>query len=161
MSEDSKGARWPTAKRGTCGPFAHQSITGPVQRLHVELFLALQRDKPHRRSRCRLRNPFRISGTEFHIQGTSMIRFAGPLLAWALVLGSVHALAQAGATPPREEHNESTSRQPPTADDVCRTLEEAAAENGLPVEFFARVIWQESRFNARALSPRVGCGTDN
>jgi hypothetical protein len=27
---------------------------------------------------------------------------------------------------------------------VCRTLEDAAADNGLPVEFFARVIWQES-----------------
>ena len=31
---------------------------------------------------------------------------------------------------------------PPTADDICRTLEQAAAENGIPVEFFARVIWQ-------------------
>ena len=35
---------------------------------------------------------------------------------------------------------------------MCRTLEQAAAENSLPVEFFARVIWQESRFNARAVS---------
>jgi hypothetical protein len=41
---------------------------------------------------------------------------------------------------------------PPTADDICRALEEDAAENELPVEFFARVIWQESRFNARAVS---------
>jgi hypothetical protein len=37
-------------------------------------------------------------------------------------------------------------------DDICRALEEDAAENELPVEFFARVIWQESRFNARAVS---------
>jgi hypothetical protein len=43
---------------------------------------------------------------------------------------------------------------PPTADDICRTLEQAAAENALPVEFFARVIWQESRFNANAVSPK-------
>jgi transglycosylase-like protein with SLT domain len=41
---------------------------------------------------------------------------------------------------------------PPTADDICRALEQDAAENELPVEFFARVIWQESRFNARAVS---------
>ena len=41
---------------------------------------------------------------------------------------------------------------PPTADDICRTVEQAAAENGLPVDFFARVIWQESRFNAQAVS---------
>ena len=44
--------------------------------------------------------------------------------------------------------------QPPTADDVCRALEQSAAENALPVEFFARVIWQESRFDARAVSPK-------
>jgi Trypsin-like peptidase domain len=37
---------------------------------------------------------------------------------------------------------------PPTPDDICRALEQNAAENELPVEFFARVIWQESRFNA-------------
>jgi hypothetical protein len=30
---------------------------------------------------------------------------------------------------------------------ICRALEHDAAENELPVEFFARVIWQESRFN--------------
>jgi len=37
---------------------------------------------------------------------------------------------------------------PPTPDDICRALEQDAAENELPVAFFARVIWQESRFNA-------------
>ncbi|HUI12446.1 MAG TPA: lytic transglycosylase domain-containing protein [Xanthobacteraceae bacterium] len=40
----------------------------------------------------------------------------------------------------------------PTADDICHALEQDAAENQLPVEFFARVIWQESRFNAQAVS---------
>jgi hypothetical protein len=48
--------------------------------------------------------------------------------------------------------------RPLTADDICRTLEEAAAENELPVEFFARVIWQESRFNARAVSGKGAQG---
>jgi soluble lytic murein transglycosylase-like protein len=37
-------------------------------------------------------------------------------------------------------------------------LEQAAAENALPLEFFARVIWQESRFNARALSSKGAKG---
>ena len=41
------------------------------------------------------------------------------------------------------------SAQVPTADDICRALEQSAAENALPVEFFARVIWQESRFESR------------
>ena len=31
-------------------------------------------------------------------------------------------------------------------------MEQGAARNDLPVEFFARVIWQESRFNALAVS---------
>ena len=42
----------------------------------------------------------------------------------------------------------------PTVDDVYRALEQSAAENALPVEFFARVIWPESRFDARAVSPK-------
>jgi hypothetical protein len=46
----------------------------------------------------------------------------------------------------------------PTADDICRTIEQAAAENDLPVEFFARVIWQESRFNAQAVSRKGAQG---
>ncbi len=46
----------------------------------------------------------------------------------------------------------------PTPDDICRALEQDAAENELPVEFFARVIWQESRFNARAVSNKGAQG---
>src|ERR1700758_4182569 len=46
----------------------------------------------------------------------------------------------------------------PTADEICRTIEQSAAENGLPVEFFARVIWQESRFNAFAVSNKGAQG---
>lgn len=40
----------------------------------------------------------------------------------------------------------------PSAEDICRTIEQSAAENALPVVFFARLIWQESRFNPRAVS---------
>ena len=45
-------------------------------------------------------------------------------------------------------------RRPPAPDDICRALEQSAAENALPVELFARLIWQESRFDARAVSPK-------
>jgi len=83
----------------------------------------------------------------------------GLLLASTLALLSAPANAQAGATPRATENKpdeqaapQPSTGQPPTADDVCQTLEQAAAENSLPVEFFARVIWQESRFNARAVS---------
>ena len=46
----------------------------------------------------------------------------------------------------------------PTSDEICRTIEQSAAENGLPVEFFAKVIWQESRFNAFAVSNKGAQG---
>src|SRR4029077_15692106 len=51
-----------------------------------------------------------------------------------------------------------TPNNPPTVDDICRAVEEDAAANGLPVEFFARVIWQESRFNAQAVSRKGAQG---
>jgi hypothetical protein len=56
--------------------------------------------------------------------------------------------------PPAQEPQKEAAAHPPTADDICRAVEQAAGENGLPVEFFARVIWQESRFNAGAVSPK-------
>ena len=91
----------------------------------------------------------------------SMTLLAPMLLAWALA----HANAQAGATPPTPELSEARQSaepdasqtslaHPPTTDEICRALELAAAENALPVEFFARVIWQESRFNASAVSSK-------
>ena len=96
----------------------------------------------------------KVVGTEFHFQRCiGMTRLAGPLLVCALALGGGHANSQAGAAPPIEP-KETAARHQPTADDVCQTLEEAAAENALSVEFFAGVIWQESRFNARAVSPK-------
>jgi hypothetical protein len=58
------------------------------------------------------------------------------------------------AVPPSPE----TPRIAPSAEDVCRALEENAAAYELPVEFFARVIWQESRFNARAVSAKGALG---
>jgi soluble lytic murein transglycosylase-like protein len=67
-------------------------------------------------------------------------------------------MAQAGATPPIAEPTATEATHPATADEVCASLEQAAAENALPVEFFARVIWQESRFNARAVSPKGAAG---
>jgi hypothetical protein len=76
-----------------------------------------------------------------------------------LALGTAHANAQVGATPPTARNEiAQLAVQPPAGDDVCRTLEQAAAENTLPTEFLARVIWQESRFNARALSSKGAKG---
>ena len=46
----------------------------------------------------------------------------------------------------------------PSADSLCRALARAAADNGLPVEFFTRLIWLESRFNPNAVSPKGAQG---
>lgn len=45
-----------------------------------------------------------------------------------------------------------------TREEICRTIDQAAAENELPVSFFTRLIWQESRFNPHALSPKGAQG---
>jgi hypothetical protein len=41
---------------------------------------------------------------------------------------------------------------------MCLMIESAARANGLPLEFFARVIWQESRFQSDATGPRTRSG---
>jgi Transglycosylase SLT domain len=40
-----------------------------------------------------------------------------------------------------------------TIDSICLILESAAAANGLPLEFFVRVIWEESRFRPNTVGP--------
>ena len=89
------------------------------------------------------------------------------LLACVLALANASANAQAGATPATLDGDSDASTvgeprggsaQAPTADDICRALEQSAAENALPVEFFAHVIWQESRFDVQAVSPKGAAG---
>src|ERR1700739_459536 len=94
-----------------------------------------------------------------------MIRCAGRLALLALALWSADAYAQAPVpSAPADQNKPPVSagppapNNPPTAEDICRAIEQDAAENELPVEFFARVIWQESRFNASAVSPKGAQG---
>ncbi len=74
----------------------------------------------------------------------------------ALFCAVAPAWAQPNAAPPAQAVTpappKSAASPAPTPDDICHALEQDAAENQLPVEFFARVIWQESRFNAQAVS---------
>jgi hypothetical protein len=44
------------------------------------------------------------------------------------------------------------------AQSTCLLLESAARDHGLPLEFFARVIWQESRFRAESVGPPTRSG---
>ncbi|MEM6973628.1 MAG: lytic transglycosylase domain-containing protein [Pseudomonadota bacterium] len=41
---------------------------------------------------------------------------------------------------------------------ICRLIEASAKQHGLPPAYFARLIWRESRFDARALSPKGAQG---
>jgi len=45
-----------------------------------------------------------------------------------------------------------------TQEALCLMVEAAAKANDLPLEFFARVIWQESRFQADAVGPLTRSG---
>ena len=46
-----------------------------------------------------------------------------------------------------------TARETDTREAMCLMIESAARANDLPLEFFARVIWQESRFQSDAVGP--------
>ncbi len=63
---------------------------------------------------------------------------------------------------PAEAPRPAVAPQPPsppeTGEAICLMIESAARANGLPVEFFARVIWQESRFRSDAVGPRTRNG---
>jgi hypothetical protein len=50
------------------------------------------------------------------------------------------------------------ARETDTREAMCLMIESAARANGLPLEFFARVIWQESRFQSDAVGPLTRSG---
>ena len=51
-----------------------------------------------------------------------------------------------------------TARESDTREAICLLIESAAKSNDLPLEFFARVIWQESRFQSDAVGPVTRSG---
>jgi hypothetical protein len=70
-----------------------------------------------------------------------------------LLLGSAGAEEQPAAAPPS-----APSASPATTDSLCLLLESAAAANDLPLEFFVRLIWKESRFVPDAIGPPTRSG---
>lgn len=61
------------------------------------------------------------------------------------------ALAEPQETPPAITAGASSQS-------ICMIIESAALTHRLPVDFFARVIWQESRFQPDAVGPRTRSG---
>ncbi|MDB5656907.1 MAG: Lytic transglycosylase, catalytic [Tardiphaga sp.] len=94
---------------------------------------------------------------------TTRLAIIGRMLCMAGVLGfTVDARAQ--ALPPSELAKPGADRMMPlptpdtardtdTRESMCLIIESAATANDLPLEFFARVIWQESRFQPDAVGP--------
>ena len=65
---------------------------------------------------------------------------------------------QTDISSPRDEIHETNSGGPkshsgPGHEELCLIIESAAKSNDLPLEFFVRVIWQESRFQPDAVGP--------
>jgi soluble lytic murein transglycosylase-like protein len=108
--------------------------------------------------------PFAASATEPAAEATLAAPAAEPTFAAFRsepTFATLRAEPTFAARPLAAGVQTSLARQPgtpPTADDICRAIEQSAGENGLPVEFFARVIWQESRFNALAVSNKGAQG---
>ena len=55
------------------------------------------------------------------------------------------------ATPPQKPAD--AARESDAREAMCLMIESAARAENLPLEFFARVIWQESRFQSDAVGP--------
>jgi hypothetical protein len=59
---------------------------------------------------------------------------------------------------PPDANDKASAVAPDTRESMCLLIESAARANALPLEFFARVIWQESRFQVDAVGPRTRSG---
>jgi len=79
----------------------------------------------------------------------------------ALLGGPAHAqqalspgeLAKPGADRMMPAAMTDAARMSDTRESMCLMIESAAKAHALPLEFFARVIWQESRFQSDAVGP--------
>src|SRR5215207_2681595 len=84
------------------------------------------------------------------------------LRALGLTVGLLLALPVSAQETPGEAPPPAAESKPAAPGDaqksICLLLESAARTHGLPIEFFARVIWQESRFRADAVGPVTRSG---
>jgi soluble lytic murein transglycosylase-like protein len=64
----------------------------------------------------------------------------------------------AGTPPPAPPPPPARTGNVDVRESLCLMIESAARAQNLPLEFFARVIWQESRFQADVVGPRTRSG---
>jgi hypothetical protein len=77
--------------------------------------------------------------------------------AWMLLLAVLLLTPTALAAKETENKNatdaQTVPEKQPSREEICRMIEDAAAKESLPFDFFTRLIWRESRFDTRAVSP--------
>jgi hypothetical protein len=89
-------------------------------------------------------------------QAVAALLLLAPALAEDASGPVVHPSVDEPATPPDKPAE--TARESDTRESICLIIEAAARDANLPLEFFARVIWQESRFQADAVGPVTRSG---
>jgi soluble lytic murein transglycosylase-like protein len=92
------------------------------------------------------------------------LAFAATLAALAIVISAQAQIPEvktngapetksANSVPVLDTDGDQLLPKPTDLRSLCQVLASAAAQNGLPIEFFSRVIWQESRFKSGAIGP--------
>jgi hypothetical protein len=102
-----------------------------------------------------------LGGLEFGNGYSRAMRWAAPLLLWLLLAASANAqsepdepLERGGRlAPSRPGATNHRDRAIELSQSLCPLIQSTAEQNGLPVEFFARLIWQESRLRTDAVGP--------
>jgi transglycosylase-like protein with SLT domain len=70
----------------------------------------------------------------------------------------IDAPAPAQSEPDRPNGSQEPGAVSSTATSICLLIESSAQAHGLPLDFFARLIWQESRFKPNAVGPLTRSG---
>jgi Transglycosylase SLT domain/SPOR domain len=117
------------------------------------------------RCRCVSRSPHGAKRNAGQLSRISLRSIRATIAALALISAAV-AQEKPDETPATEQ--EQTAPPAPekaapapsgeATESICLLIESAAAANGLPAEFFARVIWRESHYNPNAVGPVTRSG---
>ncbi len=88
----------------------------------------------------------------------AMAEDTAPAAAGEVAKPSIEELATRDDSKGTAEKPADKGRETDTREAMCLMIEAAAKANDLPLEFFARVIWQESRFQSDAVGPVTRSG---
>jgi hypothetical protein len=102
-----------------------------------------------------------MSGPKFSNRPGALTRLASAILPPLLCVAAAWGQGTVAEQPlePSIAARQADKANPEAAQKaLCSLIETAATENGLPVGFFTRLIWKESRFRSEAVSPKGAQG---